>query len=308
VNRLRQGGNPHPRRRGASPPGIGLPAWLDRSSLVLLTLLVASFVWAFWTTVLDLMKEWKTNEDYSVGQLVPLVALYLVWCDRRVLRDCTLSPCWWGLAIVVLGQIARIYGLLFVYESVERYALVLTLVGVVLLAFGWQISYRLRYVLLFLFLMVPFPGRIHNVISGPLQTLATAGAVFSLELFGVTVTREGNVILLNQTMPLAVAEACSGLRMLTAFVVVAATFAYVVKRPAWQKAVLVFSIIPFAIFCNLARLFVTANLYLVASSQVAERFFHDFAGLSMMPLAVLILAGELVIMNRLVVREPHTPR
>ena len=91
--------------------------------------------------------------------------------------------------------------------------------------------------------------------------------------------------------------------MLTAFVVVAATLAYVVERPRWQKAVLVISSVPIAIACNLARLCVTAVLYVVASSETAERFFHDFAGLSMMPLAVLILAGELFLMARLVVPE-----
>ena len=37
--------------------------------------LVAVSVWAFWPTMRDLFKEWQRNEDYSAGQLVPLVAL-----------------------------------------------------------------------------------------------------------------------------------------------------------------------------------------------------------------------------------------
>jgi len=156
---------------------------------------------------------------------------------------------------------------------------------------------------LFLFLCVPLPGRIHNVISGPLQNYATIGAVFVLELFGVTVVREGNVITLNHDTPLAVAEACSGLRMLTAFVVVAATFAFLIKRPRWQKGALMVSSIPVAIVCNLARLVVTAILYLQTDNETAERFFHDGAGLMMMPLAVIALAGELWLLQRLTVEE-----
>jgi hypothetical protein len=38
--------------------------------------------------------------------------------------------------------------------------------------------------------------------------------------------------------------------------------------------------------------------------EAAETFFHDFAGLLMMPLAVLILAGELWLMRKLVVPDP----
>jgi exosortase/archaeosortase family protein len=101
----------------------------------------------------------------------------------------------------------------------------------------------------------------------------------------------------------AVAEACSGLRMLTAFVVVSATLAYLVNRPRWQKGVLLVSSVPIAIACNLARLVVTAALFGAGYSKAAGTFFHDFAGLVMMPLAVFILAGELWLMKRLVIPD-----
>ena len=110
-------------------------------------------------------------------------------------------------------------------------------------------------------------------------------------------------MMLDENIPLGVAEACSGLRMLTAFIVVAGAMAFLVNRPIWQKATLVLSSIPIAIGCNLARLCVTAMLYLVADSETAERFFHDFAGLTMMPIAVFMLFGELWLMNKLVVPD-----
>jgi len=267
-------------------------------------LVLAVLIWDYWPTIVPLFRDWQHDQNYSVGQLVPLAALWLIWHDRRALRRCEISPCWWGIAVIVAAQLGRLYGLLFLFESAERYSLVLTIAGMVLLLAGRQVFRQSKWVLLFLALMVPLPGRVHNMISGPLQSQATAGAVFSLELFGVTVAREGNTILLNHSVPLAVAEACSGLRMLTAFVVVAAALAYLVDRPAWQKAVLVCSSIPVAIVCNVARLFVTAELYLLTDSVTAERFFHDFAGLTMMPLAVCILIAELALLNRLVLSDP----
>ena len=92
--------------------------------------------------------------------------------------------------------------------------------------------------------------------------------------------------------------------MLSAFVVVAATLAYVVRRPPWQKVALIVSSIPVAIACNLLRLVATALLFLMVSGEIAKTFFHDFAGWTMMPLAIAMLAVELWIMSKLVVSEP----
>ena len=172
-----------------------------------------------------------------------------------------------------------------------------------LLVAGREVCLRVKWVLLFLFLMVPRPGQIHNLIAGPLQSQASIGAAIVLELLGVGVTRNGNVLQLPESVPLAIAEACSGLRMLTAFVVVAAAMAFVVQRPPWQRAVLVLSSVPVAIVCNLARVVTTALLFMKSSNETAELFFHDFAGFSMMPLAILILRGELWVMARLVVHD-----
>jgi len=109
---------------------------------------------------------------------------------------------------------------------------------------------------------------------------------------------------LNETTPIAVAEACSGLRMLMAFVIVAAFVAYMVKRPRAQKAVLLVSSIPVAVACNILRLCVTAVLFVLVGSEVGQKFFHDFAGLVMMPAAALLLFAELWLMNKLIVPEP----
>jgi exosortase len=137
--------------------------------------------------------------------------------------------------------------------------------------------------------------------------MATTGSVFLLEAFGVRVSQQGNVVMLNKETPMAVAEACSGLRMLTAFVIVAAFMAYMVNRSRRQKAVLLLSSIPVAVMCNILRLCITAVLILLVSTEVAEKFFHDFAGLAMMPGAVLLMFGELWLMDKLKVPEP-TPQ
>lgn len=265
--------------------------------------LAATVGWAYWAVISGLLKEWQTNEDYSAGQLVPIVAVIFLWVERKRVAQCEWKPCWLGgLAVLVVAQLGRAFGLLFMFESAERYSLVLTVAALVLMVGGWRVFRRLSWILLFLLLMVPFPGQIHNRISGPLREMATGGSVFLLEVFFNAVRREGNVIYF-QEQALGVLEACSGLRMLTAFIIVAAFIAYMVKQPRWQKAVVVLSSIPIAVVCNVLRIFITALLMAMVSSEIGEKFFHDFAGLVMMPAAVMLIFGELWLMNKLVLPE-----
>lgn len=265
--------------------------------------LVLVLLWTYWATIRGLWAEWRSDPNYSVGQLVPLVALYWIWRDRRGLRTCRIAPDWWGLGLLLFAQLARFAGLLFLYESLERYALVLTTAGLVLFVAGRQVFWRIRWILVFLLLMVPLPGRMHNALSGPLQQCASRSTAFVLEVFGADVTRRGNTISLGGQTNIGIAEACSGLRMLTAFVVVAAVFAFVVDRPRWQRAILVASSVPIAIVCNVIRLAATVMLYAVTDSSTAEHFFHDFAGITMMPLAVAMLVGELWLMAALFIPD-----
>ncbi len=267
-------------------------------------LLLAVTAWSYWATIVDLFKEWQRNEDYSAGQLVPLVALVFLWVERKRLAECVLKPCWWGgITLLVLAQSGRAFGLLFMFESAERYSLVLAIWALVLLVAGRHVLQRVVWILLFLFLMVPFPGQIHNRISGPLREMATSGSVFLLEVFFSGIRREGHIIHVGDHT-LGVLEACSGLRMLTAFIVVAAFIAYMVKRPRWQKAVVVLLSIPIAVACNVIRIFVTALLIVLVGSEVGEKFFHDFAGLVMMPAAVMLIFSELWLLEKLVEPEP----
>lgn len=279
-----------------------------RFIVVILVLLVVT-AWSYWPTVVSLFREWRRNDDYSAGQLVPFVAIFLLWRDRKTLGSCLLKPRWfWGISLLMLAQAARAYGLLFMFESAERYSLVLTAAGLVLVVAGWQVFHRVKWILLFLFLMIPFPGRIHNLISAPLQRMATIGSVFLLEAFGIRVAQQGNVVTLNGTLPLAVAEACSGLRMLTAFIIVAAFIACMVNRSRPQKAVLLLSSVPVAVLCNIVRISVTAVLMVLVNANVAQKFFHDFAGLVMMPTAVLLMFAEIWLMDRLIIPEPNPER
>jgi exosortase len=248
--------------------------------------LLVVLMWSYWPTLAELWTLWQRNQDYSVGQLVPLAALFLVWRERGALTAAPVRPCWWGLLVLLAAEGMRQFGIYYGIASGARYALVVSIAGVVLLAAGWRVFWRLKWILLFLFLMIPLPARVHEVVALPLQRASIASGVFVLELLGYFVTREGNVIRLGSGALVAVNEACGGLRMLTAFIVVTAVLAFLIERPAWQRVVLLACSLPIAVVCNMLRV-VTISLfvYYYEDPDLADRV-HDMAGLAMMPAAI----------------------
>ena len=121
--------------------------------------------------------HWKSVADYSHGFLVGPLALYFAWERRDKLRRAPIEPSWWGVLPLALGATALAVGRLGVELMAMRTAFVLTLIGLVLLLLGRPIFRILRFPLLFLFLMVPLPQSLVNVVAFPLQLIAADLAV-----------------------------------------------------------------------------------------------------------------------------------
>ncbi len=185
------------------------------------------------------------------------------------------------------------------YGSAERLSIALSVAALVLLMFGWQLFRRVSTVLLFLCLMLPWPNRVQAAVAMPLQRWATSSAVFCLEMLGYAVIRDGNIIQIND-ISVAVAEACNGLRMITAFFVISGLVVMLVKRAWWEKLLVLASSLPIALLCNTIRLVITTIAFTVLSGERWEQIFHDFGGYAMMPLALGAVVAELWLLTKLV--------
>lgn len=255
--------------------------------------LLAAIVASYWTTLATLAEFWYRNEDYSVGALVPGVAAYLVWRRRTQLDQSAAGPCRWGLVILGASQLIRLAALYYGSEYSERLSMIIAIVGSVVLVSGVRIATAMGWVMVFLLLMVPLPMRLHDVVSPTLQGWSTTIGQFGLEIAGFYVTREGNILRIDDGSAVLVAEACSGLRMLTAFIFVGAVLAFLVERPRWQRYALLLATLPIAVISNGIRIFATALFFHYTEGEEFERVFHDIAGLAMMPLALILLFGFL---------------
>src|SRR5262249_31408657 len=79
------------------------------AALLPVALVAAALVWAFWTTLADLVQTWNTNPQYSHGFLVPLFAAYLLWA-RRDRLPAAFQPSLWGVPLLALGLALRLFG------------------------------------------------------------------------------------------------------------------------------------------------------------------------------------------------------
>lgn len=261
-------------------------------------LLLAALLWSYRVTFADLWKVWTQSDEYSSGLLVPCIAVYLLWTRRDKFKNLPLSPSAWGILIFLAAQIFRLLGLYLMYGSAERLSLLFSIAGIALFVLGGACFRKLIPIWIFMFLMLPLPRRIESKITLPLQSGATTSAVFCLELMGYDVTQEGNVIHIADTM-VAVAEACNGLRMVTAFFVISGLVILLIQRSWWEKLILLLSTLPIALLCNTIRLAITAIAFTYIKGEYWEQVFHDYGGYAMMPLALALVVLELWLLTKL---------
>ncbi|MDT8301030.1 MAG: exosortase [Sedimentisphaerales bacterium] len=261
-------------------------------------MILIAFFWCYKAGLADLWNLWHRSDEYSSGLLVPFLAVYILWSRRMSIAQCQIRPAVWGILAFIVAQSVRVFGLFRLYSSAERLSIVLTIAALVLLLFGWQLLRKVFTVLLFLCLMLPWPNRIQTAITVPLQQWATSSAVFCLEMVGYDVIREGNVIDIGG-VKVAVAEACNGLRMITAFFIISGLVVLLVKRAWWEKLVVLISSLPIALLCNTIRLAITAIFFTILKGEYWEQLFHDFGGYAMMPLALAAIVAELWLLTKL---------
>lgn len=272
-------------------------------AIVTIAMLALAIGWSYRSSFAALVHYWQNDSNSSHGWFIIPIAAFILWERREIVFGQSTRAPWWSV-LPLVGLLAVRYWL---YERNEQWveeASIPLVVGAAIFAVGgWN---WLRWAwpgVIYLFFMVPLPPRFNDLLASPLQSVATMGSVALLKAIGQPVLSEGHVIWVG-TQRLEVAEACRGLSMLLSFVALITAMVILVKRPIWQRAVLLASTIPIALSCNIIRIAVTAVLYKQFNRPVEA--VHDWAGLAMMVLALVFVSIELMVMDWLVIEETQT--
>lgn len=238
----------------------------------------------------DMVKQWYRDDNYSHGFIVPIIAIYFLYCRRAELMFEEVNPWSPGIVVILVGLIQLLVSWLGVEYFTMRSSLIVILIGIVLFIFGKKVFRICRFPLFYLILMVPLPYIIYDAVAFPLKLFVTKVSVASLQILGVIVMREGNIIMFPSTT-LEVADACSGIRSLMSLIALSVAYAFFLKTTTLKRWVIIISAVPFAIITNAMRVIVTGVLAQWWGAKAAEGFFHEFAGLAVFALAMALLVG-----------------
>lgn len=235
-----------------------------------------------------LYSDWMNDPNYSHGLLVPLISAYFIWQKKDELSSLPVKPANSGLLLILFAVAILIAGVAAQEYFSKRASFVFLLAGIVLFQFGWQWMKSLALPIGFLFFMIPLPYIIYDAMAFPLKLFVAKFSVISLKLMGVIVWREGNIIMFPQTV-LEVADACSGLRSLMSLLALGVALAVFTQKKKSAMVFLVLLTIPIAILTNMIRVIGTGFLAQYYGAAAAEGFFHEFAGMGVFLLAMVML-------------------
>jgi exosortase len=268
-------------------------------------ILAAFIVLLYRHIAVKLVIDWRDLPDFSHGFLIPFFAAFLVWDKRKTLRSLPIQQSWAGLSLVALGSFELLLGVLGADLFLQRTSFVLLIAGIIWTLLGRTFLRELKFVLFVLLLAIPIPAVLFNQITFPLQIQASTLASDLLQLVGVPVLRDGNIIQLP-AMPLEVAEACSGIRSLMSLFTVAVIYGYFLERQNWKRVLLALSALPIAVAANVARIFGTGLCVQYWDPEKALGFFHEFSGWLMFVVSLACLYVVHLCM-RILTREKGSP-
>lgn len=277
-------------------PKIDIPSYVMKALKTYWPMLVAGVLfivmqWGF--PFIDWWKSWnKPNSYYSHGPLVPLIALFMVWANRKRLALVKIQPSWLGLALIIPSIFLYVFGRWTGSGNLCAITFLTFLIGGVLMFTGARMTRLLLFPMLYLVFMVPAPSTLLDTASSPVQRMSTtlaakvlhySGKIFSDSDDGWGIRQAGNLIY-SPRLPAASGESegvlrvegeCSGFRMLISLITFTAFFVYMLNTAWWKKVLLVGISLPLSLFVNGLRIAVIGYVGIWTDNAEKMFKFHD---------------------------------
>lgn len=260
-------------------------------------LLLAAGVVALWgPTAHDLQRFIWSADPSNQGPIALAMAAGLFWYTLRKpdVRELLAEPqgrwgpglAWLlpGLAMYVLGRSQSVL-------LIELVALIPTLVGLTLMFAGAPVARRLWFCYVFIIFSIPLPGVLVDAITQPLKIAVSWGAEHILRAADYPIARDGVILYLAQYQ-LLVADACAGLHSLFTLEALGLLYLNVVRHESpLRNVMMAILIVPISIASNTLRVIVLALVTYHLGDEAGQGFVHDFAGIVLLLLALLLIMG-----------------
>ncbi|MEC8320851.1 MAG: exosortase/archaeosortase family protein [Planctomycetota bacterium] len=232
----------------------------------------------------------KNSSDWGHTLFIPLIALYVVFLHKADLFERPFRTAWSGVGLILLGIAWYAFTWLgpestfLNSHNMRSLGVFHGILGACVAVLGWRSLVWLWFPLLYLLVFgQKITDKVLLEITYPMQDIATWGSWHALELLGYNLApRDGNSIEIllpdGNLYPLDVAEACSGMRMLMAFLALGTVIAYIGLDRWWLRVILIASGVPIAIFINVLRI-CTLGILGMQGDEFLFGDFHSLVGL-----------------------------
>jgi len=282
-------------KKQETKPSLQRQQWreLGLHNYVKITIIGGLFCFLFRNEIDIIVRRWLTDASWSHGFLIPLFSLYFINQRKGKILNLKTKPNYIGLFLLISIILFYFFNAISPsgYAYLRPISIIAALGAIVLFLGGWSLVKYTWLPVAFLIFAVPLPRRYYVGLTMPMRHLSAAVATALLNLVGgIEATVNGVVIDIvykgqHLEPALNVAEACSGMRLMMAFLALGVAMAYLHYRPVWQRIILLASTIPIAVFCNMIRVTVTGFIYVLIHPKYTQGFYHDMLGLAMLPLA-----------------------
>ena len=267
-----------------------------RYRLPTLVLVIGLFAFILPTMVFVAQNGW-TGEEGAHGPIILATGLWLLWREFTPLKDLVRPAPAKNVAILLAVLLP-----LFVFARVtqiveiEAYLMYATLLTVFYAFVGFEVLRQLWFPLLYLGFAFPPPDTIVAALTIPLKIALSQWSIGFLKMFDYPIVGEGVRIYIGQ-YELLVAAACSGLNSIISLTAISLFYVYLRHQADWRYgALLVLLVVPLALLANFFRVLILILLTYHAGEATAQGFLHNFAGLFMFAIALVMifLADELL--------------
>jgi exosortase B len=267
----------------------GEPRWMP------LVALAAGFLALYVPLFVSLARTLWREEDYAHGPIILAVAVYLFWKAGKNSARLNFLPrgkfnlapflvLLAGLALYVVGQSQSL-------PLFSTASLIPVVAGAIWAVEGRAGLRRFAFPIFFLAFLVPIPGFIVEMATGPLKQFVSAIVAGLLSSLGYAVERSGVVLDMGGHQML-VADACSGMNSIVSLTALTLLYTHLTgpSRPRRWVALLA-SVVPIAIAANVVRVLFLVLVAYHFGDDAAQGAVHTAAGLLVFGVAFLLLAG-----------------
>jgi exosortase len=254
------------------------------------------------------------SELYSHIGLIPLVAFFFIWIQRKVIFAVISRSILPGASVVLSGLglyvlamvfreqmdmlVLRNNGLPNDYLSLCMAGFVAWVIGSFIALYGVDAFKKAMFPLLFLAFIIPIPMFLITAVMKSLQYASAEAADIVFRLAGVPYHRNG-LIFEFPNVAILVAEQCSGIRSSLALFILSIITGYLALRTFSRRVILALMIFPITVIKNGFRIVtITLLANYVDMSFLTSHWIHRSGGMPFFAAAIALFIPLVWVLRR----------